>query len=232
MGYYWVVGLSQHEAGPGNGRSQEWKKGSRDGSAHCYLWHRTLRIPRLPDLNLALLVIIKQVWCQKKFAGHSPVGHSVLQLSINNLTKHQHQIRPVWLWWSKRKTRPLHTHILAQTKTRMLPNHNNDQCPILANTNDYYFFFFIPAWGYINWFERQKKGERETSMWEKNIGVREKHPYINQLPPEWALTENQTCNLGTPVCPDQDSDPGHFSTWDNAPNNRVTLTRAWLLLLF
>ena len=59
--------------------------------------------------------------------------------------------------------------------------------------------------------------EREISMGERNI---------NQLPPVWAPTGDQTHSLG--VCPDWESNPQHFGAWEDASTNPAIPARAFI----
>ena len=57
------------------------------------------------------------------------------------------------------------------------------------------------------WGGRERERERETG----------KHWNIDRLPPVWALTGDQTHNLG--MCPDRGSNPQVFGVRDNASTN-------------
>ena len=59
---------------------------------------------------------------------------------------------------------------------------------------------------YVCLYVRER--ERDTLMWQMNI---------NWLPPTYAPTGDQTCNLG--LCPGQESNSPPFGVWDDAPTN-------------
>ena len=47
-----------------------------------------------------------------------------------------------------------------------------------------FIYLFIPTWGYVDWFFRER--ERETLMWERNIHVKEKHWLVTSYKrPDW-----------------------------------------------
>ena len=62
-------------------------------------------------------------------------------------------------------------------------------------------FFF----SFLNWFQRERKGGRKTSMWNRNIDL---------LPLAHTLTEGWTHNPG--MWPEQESNPQPFGSQDNA----------------
>ena len=72
----------------------------------------------------------------------------------------------------------------------------------------YIFIFLILTRGYVYWFERQRKRERQILMWEPWVSCLPytPPPGIEPTTYVYALTRNQTCNLLVSVMMLQTSD--------------------------